>query len=137
MISFAGLNIVAVFVTALAAMAIGFIWYSPGVFGTKWMKYSGISKESAGADMNKAMATGFVATLINVTFLSILLQIVGTSSLKEAATLATVLWAATVLPGELHGIAWEKRPVQLLYINASNALVTYVVVAVILQWWPA
>lgn len=138
MIDFSSINIVAVLVASVASMAIGFIWYSSKVFGTAWMNYVGMTEaDMSNTDMKKSMGTGFVATLISVTFIALLLQIIGTSNITEATTVAFVLWAASALPGCLHGVAWEKHPMGLLYINASNALVTYIVGAVILQWWPA
>lgn len=138
MIDFSSINVIAVLVASVVSMAIGFIWYSPKAFGAAWMSHTGMTEaDKNSADMKKSMGTGFLATLISMTFLAILLQIVGTSTIQEAVTIVFVLWLATVLPGALHGVAWEKHPLQLVYINTGNALVTYITGAVILQWWPA
>jgi hypothetical protein len=40
-------NIYAVLVAALVTLAIGFIWYNPKVFGTIWMKETGMTEEKA------------------------------------------------------------------------------------------
>lgn len=40
-------NIYAVLVAMLVTLVIGFIWYSPKVFGTIWMKESGMTEEKA------------------------------------------------------------------------------------------
>ena len=135
MIPISDVSLLAVVVATIACMALGFTWYSPNVFGNTWMKLVGMDKSQVNdADMKCGMKIGLLATLINVFFLSVILHMVGTESVGHAAKVATVLWAATVLPGELHGVAWEKRPMQLLYINAGNALVTYILAAAILQW---
>ncbi|TME70083.1 MAG: DUF1761 family protein, partial [Chloroflexi bacterium] len=34
-----GVNYLAVVVAAVVALVIGFIWYSPRVFGNRWMAY--------------------------------------------------------------------------------------------------
>ncbi|RNC88144.1 MAG: DUF1761 domain-containing protein [Winogradskyella sp.] len=39
------LNFIAVAVSALVPMVIGFIWYNPKVFGTAWMQASGMTEE--------------------------------------------------------------------------------------------
>ena len=38
-------NYLAVLVATIAAMIVGAIWYSPSVFGTAWMKLSGITPD--------------------------------------------------------------------------------------------
>ena len=41
------MNLLAVLVATLVPMVIGFIWYNPKVFGTAWMKASGMTEEKA------------------------------------------------------------------------------------------
>lgn len=46
------INFLALFVAALSTLVIGFIWYNPKVFGTIWMKESGLTEEKMkGANM--------------------------------------------------------------------------------------
>ncbi|HJR99391.1 MAG TPA: DUF1761 domain-containing protein [Flavobacterium sp.] len=46
------INFLALFVAALSTLVIGFIWYNPKVFGTIWMKESGLTEEKLkGANM--------------------------------------------------------------------------------------
>jgi len=40
------LNYSLVFITALIPLAIGFLWYSPMLFGNAWMKSAGLTEES-------------------------------------------------------------------------------------------
>lgn len=39
------MNWIAIFVSALATLVVGFIWYHPKVFGTVWMKETGLTEE--------------------------------------------------------------------------------------------
>ncbi len=39
------MNFIALFVAALSTLLVGFIWYSPKVFGTIWMKEAGVTEE--------------------------------------------------------------------------------------------
>jgi hypothetical protein len=138
MINFSSINLIAVLIATIASMTIGFVWYNPKAFGSAWMKCIGMTEADKNKeDMQKSVGIGFIATVISMTFIALILEIVGTSTITEAATVAVVLWAATALPGALHGVAWEKHTMHLVYINTGNALVTYIVGAVILQWWPA
>lgn len=46
------INFLALFVAALSTLVIGCIWYNPKVFGTIWMKESGLTEEKIkGANM--------------------------------------------------------------------------------------
>jgi len=132
MISFSSINIIAVFVASFVCMAIGFIWYSPKVFGLQWMRLVEKSK-----DMKKAFGIGFTATFINMFFIAMLLQIVGTTHVGEAFTVAVVLWCATAFAGELHAVAWQKHPKELFFINIGVSFLTFTIGASIIQWWPA
>ena len=46
------INFLALLVAALSTLLVGFVWYHPKVFGTIWMKESGLTEESMkGANM--------------------------------------------------------------------------------------
>lgn len=46
------INFLAIFVAALSTLVVGFVWYHPKVFGTIWMKETGLTEESMkGANM--------------------------------------------------------------------------------------
>lgn len=55
------INFLAVLVAALVPMIIGYIWYNPKVFGTAWMKASGMTEEK--------IKTGNMAVIFGVSFL--------------------------------------------------------------------
>lgn len=40
-----GINFMALLVAAVSTLVVGFIWYNPRVFGTIWMKESGMTEE--------------------------------------------------------------------------------------------
>ncbi len=41
------MNPIAIFVTALVPMVLGFVWYHPKVFGTLWMQLTGMTEEKS------------------------------------------------------------------------------------------
>ncbi|RAR71573.1 DUF1761 domain-containing protein [Flavobacterium aciduliphilum] len=58
-------NFLAVFVAALSSFVVGFIWYNPKVFGTIWMKESGMTEEKAkSGNMIKIFGLTFVYSLM-------------------------------------------------------------------------
>jgi uncharacterized membrane protein (DUF485 family) len=62
---FSTLNWLAIVVSALLFFGLGAIWYSPKVFGTVWMKETGITKERAQkANMPKIMGLTLLFSFI-------------------------------------------------------------------------
>lgn len=54
-------NWIALLLAALSALFIGFIWYSPKVFGTIWLKEIGMTEEEMkGTNMFKMLAGTFI-----------------------------------------------------------------------------
>ena len=135
-IPFLEVNFAAVIVSTVLLMIAGFIWYSPAVFGTKWMELSGIDPKKGKDEMGAAMAEGIVAALLASYFLALLLHVLQVSSVLEAVGYSALAWLAFALPMELDEVAWERRPVGLCGINLSFALLRAVIIAVTLVAWP-
>ncbi len=58
-------NWLALIVSALIPMVLGFIWYNPKVFGTAWMQASGMTEEKAkGANMPVVFGLSFVLSIL-------------------------------------------------------------------------
>jgi hypothetical protein len=65
------INFLAIFVAALSTLIVGFVWYHPKVFGTIWMKETGLTEESMkGANM----ALIFGLAVVYAFFMGIILQ---------------------------------------------------------------
>jgi len=59
----ANVNWIAVIVGAVAAYGLGMLWYSPKMFGAKWMAGAGVSPDSKGP-VRHAMVAQAVGTLL-------------------------------------------------------------------------
>jgi Protein of unknown function (DUF1761) len=67
------INFLALLVAAISTLLVGFIWYNPKVFGTIWMKESGMTEEKMkGANMALIFGLSFLYAF----FISFLLQMV-------------------------------------------------------------
>lgn len=63
-------NYFAIPVAALTTLVVGFIWYNPKVFGTIWMRESGMTEEKAkGANMAKTFTLALFFGLMMAFFL--------------------------------------------------------------------
>lgn len=66
------INFLALFVSALSTLVVGFIWYNPKVFGTIWMKEAGMTEEKMkGANM----AVIFGLSVVYAFMISFIIQV--------------------------------------------------------------
>lgn len=65
------INFLALFVAALSTLVVGFVWYNPKVFGTIWMKESGLTEEKM---KGGNMLLTFGVSLLYAFFISLILQ---------------------------------------------------------------
>ena len=65
------INFLALLVAALSTLVVGFIWYNPKVFGTIWMKESGMTEEKM---KGSNMAITFLVSFIYAFFISFVLR---------------------------------------------------------------
>ena len=65
------INFLALFVAALSTLVVGFVWYNPKVFGTIWMKESGMTEEKM---KGGNMLLTFGVSLLYAFFVSFILQ---------------------------------------------------------------
>ena len=128
------INYLVVGLCSVLAMVFGVVWYGP-LFGEKRMKLANIQKEDMDKDaLRLSMAQGFVATLLSNFFIALLLMIADVETLTGAVKLAVVLSFASAIPGALHGVAWEKQPLGLFFLNSLHALVNFSLAAVVIQF---
>ncbi len=129
-----GADYVALLATTIVVFLFGFIWYSPGVFGKTWMKLVGVS-EGKKEDMPKTMLMGFLNTLVGVYVVWLLMGMVNLGSTQEAFMFGFILWLgfqATMLVG---GCLWEKKPVQLFWLNGAYYLLAiWITILVLMNW---
>lgn len=62
------MNWIAVLVSALTTLVVGFIWYNPKVFGTVWMKENGLTQEELRkGNMLKIFGLTYIFSILIVT----------------------------------------------------------------------
>ena len=119
----------------LSAMVVGFLWYSPWLFGPAWGKSTGISEKEMAKGRAKIVPVLVLVSLLTAYVLSLLTvyfqKYTGKSDMMsgvDTALLGFVGLAGTALLA--HGL-WEPKSRSALYINLGNRLVTLVVMGLI------
>lgn len=128
-------NLVAVLIVTVAAMAIGSVWYSPLLFMRPWMKYTGIKPNPAQGGMAKGMVMQLVSSLISTFILGMLVYMFAPETIADSMLLGFLMWLGVMVPWELNHYIWEHRPFPLILISTSNSLVTILVSAALLRYF--
>ncbi len=134
-------NYVAILISAVAAMMVGYAWYGP-LFGKQWMALNGWTKESMAAmssknpNMGKLYAIQALASLVMAYVFSHIL-VFATSYMKTSGASAGIVcafwvWLGFIAPVMLGKVLWEGKPWKLWILDAGHYLVTLSVMGLIL-----
>ena len=116
----------------VAATMLGMLWYSPKVFGTKWMKLVGMSPEDAKKPTAAVIALGVIAAIVKVAVLAGFINLVNPGDLSGALLTAGFVWLGFFATSDLSSILWENRSPKLFVINTSYNLVMLLMSATII-----
>lgn len=129
------INLLAVVLAATAAMIVGALWYSPMLFGKKWMGAVGKSPDVPGAMMpRKELAIQFVGALVVAYVFAYLAAALGYQTIGDVIVLGLWIWAGFYATMLLDSVLWEGRPWILYFINASQRLASILLMAIVIGW---
>ncbi len=130
-------NYLAVFVAAVAGFMIGFVWYLPQVFGTKWMKVLGTPMTGMKPEgMGGKMAISFLSALVSAIVLSFIITIAIAWKVSSGVTPDLLMtgmitgfwvWLGFLATSLVDPVLWQNKPWSLWGINAGYWLVRLVV----------
>jgi Protein of unknown function (DUF1761) len=124
-------NYVAVLISAVAAMVLGFIWYHPKVFGNKWMSYLG-KKDMTTRNPNLGYALTFLGALIMSWVLAEVLKFSAAETIPGALKIALLMWLGFTATTHLSNALFSGKKKEVYLLEQGNHLTTILVAAVIL-----
>lgn len=132
------INVWAVAGAAVAAMIVGAIWYSNGVFGATWLKMSTVSKKQWDTMGWMPMVYMFIFSLVMAYVLAHMTYLAHdffeVTYMNAALSTAFWMWLGFVVPTTVGGGLFEVRRKKLLAINAGNWLATLLAMALVIGW---
>lgn len=132
------INYPAVCLSAIASMAVGFIWYSPQLFQKPWMKYSKLDAKkmrTTQKHMKKTYGISFVTSLITAYAVALLLSAALVVNIWEGLLLGSLIWAGFVVTTLATGVLFQGVHWKLFLINSGYQLVSILVMSIILASW--
>jgi len=128
--------VTAILLSALLSFMLGFIWYSPKVFGTAWLNATGKSKaeiEEGLAARHAVSAIGWLAAAFVYAFLISHNEIQG--SLADYILLSIALWGAFMMPPKAAAIMHGNFNTSFLWIDGGYHLTGYILFAFVFWWF--
>jgi hypothetical protein len=134
---FSNINWLALLVAAIAYFMLGAVWYSKGLFGTKWAAAVGInmSDPDKGKGMAKMMIGTFILIVVTCIGLALLVNRLDLTLLVSAIKLALITGICFATTAVSISFIYESRPTALYFIDCGYHLVGHVAAAIILVLW--
>lgn len=131
-------NLIAVATAAVVSMLIGFLWYSPMLFGKQWMKLMGLTEqdmEKSKNDMGRVYLLSFFGSLTMAYVLANLLSFLGVTKVMLGMQVAFWAWLGFIATTMLSGVLFEGKKVELYLLNIGYHLVSLLAMASVLVSW--
>jgi hypothetical protein len=132
--AFQNLSWPAIIVAAVSAFILGGLWYSPLMFVERWMKETGLTKESTKkTNMFKVFGLSFILSLIASFFLAMFIgPHAGAGFGALAGFMAGLGWVFTFM-----GISYlfEARTLVHFLINSMYSVVSLTIMGLIIGLW--
>ena len=123
--------ILIVLLAVILSMALGFIWYSPLLFGPLWMRLVGITEKKK---RKGAMVFGLLSSAA-FAFLLALSMLVSQGSLRETALSMAYVWLLFGFLLRLPHFFFEQRSFKLFWIYATHDLANMLLIGCTVAWF--
>jgi len=134
---FDGIYYLAVLVAAVLSFLLGWLWYSPMLFGKAWMTEMGMTKESMDKaqkeGIGKMMAMGFLIAFLTAFYLAHYIAPGG--DMMHAIKWGLFAWIGLVVTTNASDYIWGKRSMKLFIINMTHHAVVIVMVCILFTLW--
>jgi hypothetical protein len=124
------INLLAVLLATFVGMVLGALWYSPILFGNKWMQCLGKTPETLGS-AKVPMIGSVIASLLSAIGVSLLFTYIGISSLSMAINVGLILGILIIFPALLSDnlfCGWGKT---LLLIQAGYRVLSVFLMTIV------
>lgn len=132
------MNLAPIVVATIANMALGFLWYSPYLFGNQWIKFMGFTEKSMNEAKKKIGPMYGLATLgalVMAYVLALVLSQLNITTMEKALQITFWLWLGFVMPVQLTEVIFGGKKFQIFFINTGYQLVSIIIMTLILFQW--
>jgi len=138
---FQNISFVVVIMSAVVAIGLGFLWYSPIMFFKRWAKEMGytveyIEEQKKKKDGQKNMVKDYILlavfTMVTSFVIAAILNSLIVTGFGGLILLAILLWLAFSMPVALNSVLFGKDSIVLFSINTGYHLVSIMLMTLII-----
>ena len=130
-ISFTQVNYIAVLIASIVVIIVGFLWYSPLLFGNQWVKLQEKKKEAIKGPSKQTFFLVPITTLIGTWVIALLLTIIEEPSLCSTLMIAFLVALFTSIKIGMNHL-FEFRPIGYYLITIGHHIVCSLITGLIL-----
>lgn len=127
------IDLVMIIIVATVNMGVGMFWYSPKVFGHRWMKLVGLTKHDKPPNMGLVYGLAFISSIILAFVLEIFIS--NFNNTNWVTGMAVGLWAGVGFVATTHfadHLFTSNRKNELFLINVGYHLVSLALMGLLL-----
>lgn len=128
------IDVVMIFIAGAVNMGLGILWYSPSIFGKKWMKAVGMTTKAKQKDMEKTYLFAFLSSLLAAFVLEVFIENVPGSGAYTG--LMVGFWAGIGFVATTHLVNHLFDPYrntnELYFINVGYHIVSLMIMGFLL-----
>lgn len=131
-------NYLGILVAGCVAMLIGYVWYSPILFGKQWMVLLNLSAKKLSSMAIKplpAMLLSFVAALGQATVLSMILNYFTAVNFYDGMFVGALVWLGFTTVAQFNSTIFSGRNPKIYLIETVYSLLTLMLMGGILAVW--
>lgn len=132
-------NLVAVLISGVAMMVLGFLWYGP-LFGKIWMKAMGYTEKDAEkmkkeGGMGKIYGVALISAFVMAYVLAVFIGLLGANTAAAGAQVGFWAWLGFIATKSLTDVLFEGKNWTAYYLSIGYQLVSLLVMGAILATW--
>jgi hypothetical protein len=129
------MNLLALIVTALGKSFLGFIWYSPGLFGKAFMTLSGCNPEKAMRNLPRALLIDVLGNFIMAFVLVHAAVYAGAANFAQGMAVGFFNWLGLIAVAMFFSVNFEQRPFKLFLLNNGFQFIATIAMGGVLAIW--
>jgi hypothetical protein len=131
----AAVNIWAILAAVVARQALGFLWYSPLLFGHQFAEASGQTEAEMQPRMIKGIRGDVLGAVATALVLAHIISYAGVIGPFFGALVGLLCWAGFTVPAAAGPVLFEQRPIKLLALQSGYMALALAAMGAILGGW--
>jgi len=130
------INYLAVLTATFITMILGALWFSPILFGEKWMKMMGFTEEQLKEDGSaKEMIISVFTSFVEAIVLASLIIMTGADTFFQGLHLGLMIGIGIIAMVNLSNAMFNRVPIKLWLIGSGYRLVYFMINGALLAIW--